>query len=165
MKRAILAATALIASSFTPIAVPALVSEAAALGAPDTSLCTDTSLLGPSKNGNHWGAEFLPFQRSQSEITFGEPFTIDGNIYHIAYVTITTPAITQRCIVLNSQNHPILPKYQDVEYAPSESETLSQQCLDDSNPFVGFEWPYCSDVVWGGSSGDTRKPGNQPWSL
>jgi hypothetical protein len=117
MIRALLAATAVIASSFTPIAIPALVTPAAAVPSPNNSLCTDTRLLGPWQNGHHWAAYILSGGETAYRTTFEGPYSNEAGTYWYATTVTYTRAVIQRCAVLNRANNDTN-KYQDVEAVP-----------------------------------------------
>jgi hypothetical protein len=127
MIRALLAATAVIASSFTPIAIPALVTPAAAVPSPNNSLCTDTRLLGPWQNGHHWAAYVLSGGETVERTTFEGPFSSEAGLYYVATTVTYTRAVIQRCRVLNKANNDTN-KYQDVEVVPAID-------ISSSNPF------------------------------
>ena len=152
MKLALLAATALIASSFTPIAVPALVSGAAALPAPNVLLCTDSSLLGPSRSGHFWGSPYILPVDNTVTTTFDGPFSSEGTEYFIVTETTTTNPIIQRCRVFNWSGH-VTGKYQDIEVAPAGTVTRVYNCQETTTPDPGYV-----ECPGAGSSGDTRKP-------
>jgi hypothetical protein len=96
MMKKILAAMALVTTSFTPLAIaPAFADHTSA----DVALCTDTSYLGNSSNGHYFVASIE---------TSGTAGVVDGDQYWAgksgnAFVlrTTTAPSVVQRCSVLN----------------------------------------------------------------
>lgn len=135
MKTRILAATALIISGFTPVALPMMVSAASAQ---DASQCTDTSILGPARNRHSFGTPVI--------ISDGEP-TVDtsapnrsgssGNVF--VTVTTTTPPLVQRCVVVNSQGN-LTDKYYDVTISEGSETTEDVRiCANKNSAPTGTE--------------------------
>ena len=152
MKRAILAAAALMSSSFTPIALPVLVTEAAAeLPSPNVLLCTDNSLLGPSQNRHFWGTAFLlPVNFTT---TFEGPFSSGDTEYFIA-TTKTTKPVIQRCPVLNAEGKRT-GKHQDIVVAPADTVVEVFNCQHQLTA-AGIAWGYVECPT--GGSPDDRNP-------
>lgn len=151
MQRAILAITALLASSFTPIALPVLVTEAAAeLPSPNVLLCNDAKALGPSQNGHFWGTPILLLPVNQT-VTFDGPFSSGETAYFIATIATTEP-IFQRCPVLNGPAKRT-GKYQDVEAAPAGTILSVFNCQPEVTS-AGSELGYVDCDFPGGSPDD-----------
>ena len=137
MKRAFVAVIALVASSFTPIALPPLVSRAAALPSPNVVLCTDISSLGPAQNGHYWGSPFILPVDITVRTTFQGPFSSGGTEYFIATTTTTTNPIIQRCRVLNGSGR-ATGKHQDIEVAPADIDVDVYNCQLTATPAPGY---------------------------
>lgn len=155
MKRALLSATALIASSFTPVASGDLVSRAsAALPTPNVLLCTDTKALGSENNGHFWGTPYILPVNHTDTFTFAGPYSGDAGEYFVVTQTTVTQAVFQRCRVMN-WNSRETGKYQDVEVAQPETVISVYNCqspLTEAGAVLGYV--ACPGI---GSSGDTRK--------
>jgi hypothetical protein len=129
MKIRICAALALVTSSFTPAALPGMISAASAQSV-NPSLCSDVSLLGPVRNGHTWGTpEILPSNGTPSvSVEVGTVTTragSSGNVTVVVTTTTTQPPVIQRCPVLNSQGN-LTDKYQDVELAAGSSSSVTE---------------------------------------
>jgi hypothetical protein len=128
MKRAFLAATALVASSFTPISLPTLVGEAAASPTPSVALCNDSSLLGSSSSGHFWGNPYILPAHNAVGGTLGEPTPMSGGgERYSGNLVIRLQAVIQRCPVLNRSGQPT-GKYQDVQLTAEHQTTFGLEC-------------------------------------
>jgi hypothetical protein len=150
MKRAFLAATALIATSFTPIGPTSLFNAAAELPSPNVLLCTDTKSLGPSQNGHFWGTPLLLLPVN-STVEFDGPFSSGDTEYFVATVTTTEP-LFQRCLVINRSGHRT-GKYQDIEVAPAGAIISVFNCQPEPTD-AGIELGYVNCDAPGGSPDD-----------
>jgi hypothetical protein len=156
MKFALLAATALIASSFSPIALPALVGEAAALPSPNVLLCTDNNLLGPSQNGHFWGNPYILPVRNIVSGTLDGPTSIPGGgTRYVGLEAISLQAVIQRCPVMNRAGHPT-GEYQDVQLTAAHHTTFVIECEHTSGESVPPPYVDCQISHLTGSSGDDR---------
>jgi hypothetical protein len=156
MKRTCLAATALIASSFTPIALPFAVGVAVAQPTPNVLLCTDTSLLGPGQSGRYWGNPYLLPTQNIVSGTLNAPIPILGGGEHYSGTeAISLQAVVQRCPVMNAAGHPT-GQYQDVELTAAHRTTFALEC--DHTPSTSVPPPYldCQISHLAGGSPDDR---------
>jgi hypothetical protein len=155
MNRALLAATVLIASGFTPIAPPVLVGAAAASPSPNVLLCTDTSLLGPSGNGHFWGSPYILPARNIVTGTLGAPTRDGAGVDHYSgTAAVSLQAVIQRCPVVNRSGQPT-GKYQDVEIIAAHHTTFGLEC--EHTPPDSVPPPYLSchlEAPTGGSGED-----------
>lgn len=156
MKCAALAAAALIASSFTPIALPTLVGTAAATPTPDVALCTDNSLLGPAQNGHFWGHPYILPIRNVVTGTLGEPIPmLGGGEAYSGMMAVSLQAVIQRCPVMNAAGHPT-GEYQDVELTAAHHTTFQLNCTHTGASTVPPPYLDCEIAHLTGSSGDDR---------
>lgn len=154
MTRAFLAATALIASSFTPIAFPNLVSRADALPTPNVLLCNDTSLLGPSGSGHFWGNPYiLPAHNIVSGTLGGSIPILGGGERYTGTQAISLQAVIQRCPVMNRSGNPT-GKYQDVERSAVHHTTFLLEC--EHTPSMTVPYMDCRISLLPGGSPDDR---------
>ena len=156
MKRALLVATALIASSFTPIALPVMVSAVVAQASPNVLLCTDTSLLGPSANGHLWGAPYILPTHNVVSGSLDAPTPISGGgERYFGTEAISLQAVIQRCPVINRSGQPT-GQYQDVELKAAHHTTFVIEC--DHTPPETVPPPYldCHISHLAGGSGEDR---------
>ena len=156
MKLELLAATAIIASSFTPIAFPILVSEAVALPSPSVLRCTDASLLGPSGNGHFWGNPYILPVHNLVSGTVGEPTSIlGGGERYSGTAAVSLRAVIQRCPVMNKSGHPT-GQYQDVELTAAHHTTFAIECDHTTAESVPPPYLTCQLVPPAGGSPDDR---------
>jgi len=128
MKLELLAASALIASSFSPLALPILVGEAAALPTPNPILCTDTSLLGPPESGRYWGNPYLLPASNIVSGTLDAPQRDGAGVEHyLGVMAISLQAVVQRCPVMNRSGHPT-GQFQDVPLTAAHHTTFALEC-------------------------------------
>ena len=154
MTRALLAATALIASTFTPMALPVMVEVAVASPAANVLLCTDTDLLGPPANGHFWGNPYILPTHNAVTGSLGAPSRDGaGADHYLGTEAIDLQAVVQRCPVMNRSGHPT-GQYQDVVLTAAHHTTFDLEC--EHTPEMTIPYLDCQISHPVGGSGDDR---------
>jgi hypothetical protein len=146
MKRAMIAGLALLASSFTPVEPPELISAANAQPAP--SPCAATNKLGP---GFQWGSAYIVPGPYDYRIDFGP---VQGEEGLFATITARSP-LTVRCSVL-SGHEKVVGKYGTSELRHGETLVelvCDEQGLTEAGLLLGVKE---ENVCFAGGSWDNR---------
>lgn len=156
MNVARLAAMAIIASSFSPIALPGTVSKAAAEVSPNVLLCTDNNLLGPSQNSHFWGNPYILPANNVVSGTLGVPVRDGSGVDHYSGTAVVSlHAVIQRCPVMNRAGRPT-GEYQDVELTAAHRTTFEVECQHTPPATVPPPYLDCQISHPVGQSGDDR---------
>jgi hypothetical protein len=156
MKTAVWVASALIVSSFSPVALPNLVGTATAQTSTNVLLCTNSRLLGGSQSGQFWGTPFLlPFNVTMTT-TFTGPFGSGDTEHYIGTRTIRNAPLIQRCPVMNAAGRST-GKHQDVQLSGPSTLTDEFRCQPQvTTAGLNLGYVYCNFPDGAGSSGDDR---------